>query len=215
MKASHSDRKQSLWIFRSVLIAIAVILVIAIFLIIRKPDSAPVESDTPSVSVAYRMEGIGELATQSAYITNVQTITNSRTIFGVTVPFTQSKYIYSYNCTVKAGIDFSQVVYIVDHDALTITVTVPPVYITDISVDENSLVVYDEAQNIFSPLKLTNVQESRMTMQEEAKAHALEMGILDAARENARLLIQSFLLSNAEFAGYEIIWNTTETEEKK
>lgn len=215
MEASHSDRKQSIWIFRSVLIAIAVILVIAIFLIIRKPDSAPVESDTPSVSVAYRMEGIGELATQSAYITNVQTITNSRTIFGVTVPFTQSKYIYSYNCTVKAGIDFSQVVYIVDHDALTITVTVPPVYITDISVDENSLVVYDEAQNIFSPLKLTNVQESRMTMQEEAKVHAIEMGILDAAHQNARLLIQSFLLSNAEFAGYEIIWNLTETEEKE
>ena len=46
--------------------------------------------------VDLRMEAIGELSTQAACFTNVQVISNSREIFGVTVPFTQSKYIYNH-----------------------------------------------------------------------------------------------------------------------
>ena len=43
-------------------------------------------------------EDIGELATQVAYCTEVNVTDASREMFGVKIPFTQSKYIYSYSC---------------------------------------------------------------------------------------------------------------------
>lgn len=54
-------------------------------------------------------EDIGELSTQSAYTTEVSLIKDFRTIFGLEIPFTQSKYIYSYDVQMKAGLDFSKI----------------------------------------------------------------------------------------------------------
>lgn len=53
-------------------------------------------------------EDIGEMATQAAYTTQVNVTEGSRVLWGVTIPFTQSKYIYSYDVTIKAGIDFGR-----------------------------------------------------------------------------------------------------------
>ena len=45
---------------------------------------------------------IGELATQAGYFTTVQTIDKSRNVLGIQVPGTQSRYVYSYDGTIKA-----------------------------------------------------------------------------------------------------------------
>ena len=52
---------------------------------------------------------IGELATQSAYTTVVNVEEASRNLLGIQIPFTESKYIYSYDVEVKAGIDFADI----------------------------------------------------------------------------------------------------------
>ena len=39
-------------------------------------------------------EDIGELATQAAYCTEVNVTEGARELFGLTIPFTQSKYVY-------------------------------------------------------------------------------------------------------------------------
>lgn len=46
-----------------------------------------------SKSTKLGFENIGELATQTAYCTSVNVTEGSRELFGVTIPFTQSKYI--------------------------------------------------------------------------------------------------------------------------
>ena len=51
-------------------------------------------------------EDIGQLATQAAYCTEVKVAEKSAELWGLTIPFTQSKYIYSYDVEVKAGFDF-------------------------------------------------------------------------------------------------------------
>ena len=211
METSKSDSTVRVWVFRIALIMIAIAVICLMIYILRTPDSVPESSVVQNEPVSYRLENIGELSTQTAYITNVQVISNSRTIFGVTVPFTQSKYIYSYDCIVRAGIDFSLVTYTVDPLTQTITVTLPPSSIHTIVVDEDSLVVYDESQNMFSPLKLDNIQASRLKMREDAHAHAIKLGLLNAAAENSKVIIQAFLLSNPEYAEYTIIWQTAET----
>ena len=49
-------------------------------------------------------EDIGELATQEANCTEVNVTEDVRKLFGIDIPFTQSKYIYSYKCDRKGGI---------------------------------------------------------------------------------------------------------------
>ena len=140
-----------------------------------------------------RLEDLGEFATQAGYFTTVQVIKDSATLFGKTVPFTTSKYIFSYDGTVKAGLDFSQVN--IDVNALTsaITVTAPLPHILSTEVDEDSLVIYDESRNIFTPLTLDDVKLSRTAMIEEVKTQAIDNNLLENARVNAEVWIKMFL----------------------
>ena len=67
-------------------------------------------------------EDIGQLATQAAYCTEVKVAEKSAELWGLTIPFTQSKYIYSYDVEVKAGFDFGAITWSVDRDQKTIRV---------------------------------------------------------------------------------------------
>ena len=140
-------------------------------------------------------ENIGELATQSGYFTSVQDISKTRTVLGINVPFTTSKYIFSYDGTIKAGLDFEKIEIDEDRATRTVRVTLPEIRILSIEIDTDSLKVYDERKNIFSPLKLDNVNTSLAALKEEARKTAIDNGILDNARDNAQVLIRGFLSS--------------------
>ena len=157
-----------------------------------------------SRSVKLTMEAAGELVTQKAYCTNVQVIRNSREVFGVTVPFTQSQYIFSYDGVVEACIDFSQVDFQVK--GKVITVTMPAVYIKSCAIDPESLEVYDESKNIFSPLKLNDMNASLEEWQKAAEETAIYNGILDDAAENAKVLLTAFLASGFDMSKYQVVW---------
>ena len=159
-----------------------------------------------SRTINLRMENIGELNTQAAYYTNVQVIRNAREVFGVEVPFTQSHYIYSYDGVIKAGVDFSQITAVENALEKTITVTMPRAAITSNDVDENSLEIYDESRNLFTPLTLTDLQSSRVLMEQEAEKTAVQNGLLAAADSNARLLLENFLLTDPAHADYQILF---------
>ena len=140
-----------------------------------------------------RLEDLGEFATQAGYFTTVQVIKDSATLFGKTVPFTTSKYIFSYNGTVKAGLDFSNVGIDVNLLTATITVSAPAIEILSTEVDEDSLVIYDESRNIFTPLTLNDVKLSRTAMIDEIKTQAVNNNLLENARVNAEVWIRLFL----------------------
>ena len=140
-----------------------------------------------------RLEDLGEFATQAGYFTTVQVIKDSATLFGKTVPFTTSKYIFSYNGVVKAGLDFSNVGIDVNPLTATITVSAPAVEILSTEVDEDSLVIYDESRNIFTPLTLNDVKLSRTAMIDEIKTQAVNNNLLENARMNAEVWIRLFL----------------------
>lgn len=150
------------------------------------------------------LKNIGELATQAGYFTNVQTIINSREILGVTIPFTQSKYIFSYNGIIKAGFNFSNVNVDKDDEHKKLIITLPEAYILSAQIDENTLKVYDESKNIFTPLKLEKINQSLVALKEEAKKSAIDNGILESARSNAEILIKGFLSSFLDKSQYSI-----------
>ena len=159
-----------------------------------------------SKTVDYSFRNIGELATQVGYYTNVQVISNSREVFGLTVPFTQSNYIYSYDGVIKVGFDFEQIEVVTDDTLKTVTVRLPEPIVISNDIDEDSLQVYNESKNVFTPLKLSQINASQSTMKEEALQTAINNGIFETARNNAELLIGSFLSSSFNLQEYTILF---------
>lgn len=72
------------------------------------------EAQTDGKTAKLTFEDIGELATQSAYCTEIEMIADGQKAFGLDIPFTQAKQIYSYDVEVKAGYDFTKITYDVD-----------------------------------------------------------------------------------------------------
>ena len=110
---------------------------------------------TESRTVAFGLRDIGELVTQAGYFTNVQKQNEDQKLFGMSVPFTTSQYIFSYDGVVKAGLDFSKIEVQIDDANKLATVKLPKIEIFDISIDNESLKIYDESQSIFTPLHIS------------------------------------------------------------
>ena len=146
-----------------------------------------------SKTAAFSLKDIGELATQSGYFTTVQTINKSRTVLGVEVPGTQSSYVYSYDGTIKAGIDFEDIEISVDDLSHVIRVKLPEFKILSTEIDDDSFILYNDGANLFTSLKLEDVNKSNAELKNTARETAIKNGILESARQNAQVLIRGFL----------------------
>ena len=152
-----------------------------------------------SKTTRFGFEDIGELATQSAYCTEVSTIEADQKLGDFSIPFTQSKYVYSYDVVVKAGLDFSAVKVDLDEPAAAVRVTLPEVRILSAEIDYDSFQVYVEDESIFRPITLEETNAATNSLVETAKTDAVANGLLDNARENAEALLTAFLQSELTF----------------
>ena len=138
---------------------------------------------------------IGEMATQEYYFTEIGTYDSSKKIKNFEVPFTTTRFVYSYDGMIKAGIDFASVE--VEKNDLTkiITVKVPKSRILSSEIDENSFQIYDEEQSIFNQLSISNFNDTTAQMKANAEEKAIKKGLLDNADANAKLIINNFIAS--------------------
>ena len=153
-----------------------------------------------SRTVDFGLRDIGELATQVGYFTNVQVIDKDKKVFNISVPFTGSKYIFSYDGIIKAGYDFSRIELQRDDQNRTITVTLPKAQIFSCEIDTDSLVVYDQSRNVYSPLTVEDLNDSIAAMRVEVQQKAIDNGIFENAYNNASVLIRTFLREMTEQA---------------
>lgn len=181
--------------------SIVALLCVALFTVIVWSTGA---LQTKSRMTAFGLKDVGELATQSGYFTVVNVIDDSVELWGWDVPLTKSKYIFSYDGTVKAGLDFSQLKYKVNELSKEIEVVLPEVKILSVELQEDSLEIYDETHNIFTPLGLSDIQEARLTMVNEIQNKALENGLLEQATVNAQKLISGFLSGQYDLNEYHV-----------
>ena len=150
------------------------------------------------------LKDIGELATQAGYFTSVQTINKSRNIFGIEIPGTQSNYIYSFDGTIKAGIDFQDIQLEVDDIHHVIKVTFPEFKILSTEIKDDSFILYNDGANPFTSLKVEDVQKGNAALKENARQTAIDNGILNNARTNAEVLVKGFLASMYDLTVYTV-----------
>ena len=158
------------------------------------------------------LRNIGEMATQAGYFTSVQTIEKSRDVFGIEVPGTRSNYVYSYDGEIKAGLNFEEVRVNVNELTRVITVRLPEIRILNVEIKEDSFRLYNDGTNLFTSLKMEDVNESLAELKRNARETAIQNGILKNARENAETLIKSFLASTMDLNVYTVRFEAEEAE---
>lgn len=189
-----------------------IILAVVALCILLPTGSVIVKNEIKNVTersgqtVELGLKNIGELATQAGYFRQVRLYKNSAQLWGMNVLLTQKKAIFSYDGIIKAGIDFEAIEINKDKNSKTIRVKLPEAKILSVEIDEKSFKIYDEANNIFNPLTLTDMNTSLVEMKEEAKTDAIHNGLLENTRTNTEVLIKAFLSGAYDMQEYTIVF---------
>jgi len=200
MEMKEHNRKSKF--FRRYLTKMAIIVIVIVLVVGAGIIGYKRFASSESKTIKIGFENIGELATQSAYCTEINTTDDSRKMFGVTIPFTQSKYIYSYNVVIKAGFDFGEIEWSVKDN--TIEVKLPESKILSNEIDMNSFEIYQESESIFNQITMTENNEAIKNLQHTAEENAITNGLFKNARSNAETILTSFFGNVYDLKVYKI-----------
>ena len=181
---------------------VKIILIIAVIVILFIGVSRYFLTESRTTKLGF--EDIGELATQTAYCTEVNVTEAARELFGMTIPFTQSKYIYSYDIQIKAGLDFEEIEWEVNGS--TIEVRLPETKILSSEIDLDSFKVYLEDESIYREITLEENNEALKSMKQSAEDDAVANGLLENARSNAETILTGFFGNVYDMDEYEIVF---------
>ena len=195
-----AKRKKSM--VKTKLIALIAVIVIALGAGLYFGKSLSSESRITKLG----FEDMGELATQVAYCTMVEDTEAARDLFGVEIPFTQSRLIYSYDVIVRAGLDFEQIEWSVDEPNKVIEVKLPEIKVLNSELDTESFKLYLEDESIFRRISMEENNDSMIEMEENARRQAVGNGLLDEARANAEAILRSFFAGVYDLEKYEIVF---------
>ena len=204
MKNNREKREGGSGFFKLYLMqkAVKIILIITVIVILFIGVSRYFLTENRTTKLGF--EDIGELATQTAYCTEVNVTEAARELFGMTIPFTQSKYIYSYDIQIKAGLDFEEIEWEVNGS--TIEVRLPETKILSSEIDLDSFKVYLEDESIYREITLEENNEALKSMKQSAEDDAVANGLLENARSNAETILTGFFGNVYDMDEYEIVF---------
>ena len=185
-----SQRQRRLRFYR-ILVLLFIVLVVMSFFLFRKRLMG-VNKEERVDNLRASIEDIGDLVTVEYNYTDVLTYKDNLTLMDMNIPFTDKKYIIKYNGYIKAGVDLSKSL-VKEIGETNVELDVPAAAITDSVLDEKSMVILDQKNNIFNPLDLGDYQK---TLKKELNARELKAkkdGILERAQKNADKILRNLL----------------------
>lgn len=188
---------------KAIMVIVAIILVGGgVYIGMQFGDKTSDEGDV----VGLEFKNIGELATQSALCTDVGVIKKDRKLFGteISIPFTESQYIYRYAVNIYAGYDFSKIKWKVNDDKKIIEITFPEVKILSAEYVKGSFKVYYKKESLFKDISLEDYETAREKLVERSKEKAVKNGLYTKARENAEILVRDFVGQTYDLKEYKI-----------
>lgn len=149
-----------------------------------------------------RLSEIQELATQEYHYTNMGKFENQLDFYGWKVPFTTKSFLVAYDGVIKAGVDLSDLEVTVGES--TITVALPEGKILSHEIDLDSLEVFDETKNIFNPIRIEDYTGFTADQRAAMEQRAIDDGLLTAASERARTVVERFITTFPGAEGYTV-----------
>ena len=167
--------------------------------------NAKVVTKSGSRAIKFGLENVGKLVTQTAHVTEIANIEKNREII-IKIPFTTSRLIFTVQVDVDAYVDFDKVTYVVDDSSKSITVTLPHSELDEAKIIDESLEVILDEESIFSRIDYIESNENRIKLKEDAVEKAKKNGLLEAADNNAKTIIEKFVKSDSNYANYNVFF---------
>ena len=162
---------------------LALILVGTLVVLLPKGEKES-EPSIITTSTLEKILNVSDLSTFEAIYNGVAKVTNPDDPQEI-------DYYVSYNATVKAGIDFEQVVISVDEDAKMISVKLPKIKISDITVDIESMdyiFVNDDANT-----ETVSEEAYKKCIDDVTRESNNETAIFELAEQNAKNIVEALI----------------------
>jgi len=192
-------------------------LLVVTFLLFREKVSSDsfkfvkTKSETSAQTIIKEILPIGEYASLAYHYTSVVKDINSKDIKGWTIPFTTKKYIFTYNGTMKLGIDGTKI-KIKEEDAgetglPVIVIVLPPVKILSHEIIDNSIEVFDQSQTIFNEINIQDAFKVTAERKRELEKKVIDGDVVKEARASTEQQLGSLLRALPGIRGvYEVVF---------
>lgn len=204
-KSKFSSIKKSL--LKTPKILKYVITIVILIILIYHGTTIKSNFTTKTKTTKLGLEDVGELVTQTCYVTVVEDSKVNRDFFNLfDIPFTESRQIFSYDVEVDASVNFSDISYMPNEDNNEIIIKLPHAKIYKSTLNLFSLKVYLDSESLFSRIDLEKQNEALKAIEKQAVTDARANGIIEAADKNAKTLISGLIKSNYKYKEYKIVY---------
>ena len=153
--------------------------------------------------IDFGFKDVGKLVTQEWYGRIVEDSSKDRKIFNtISIPFTESRLIFSTDVEVLAGVDFEQIKYKIMNEKIIIILPHSQVY-KSYEV-QGSFKSYLDDESWFTNINSTEQQKLKDAIVEKGANQAVESGLLDKADENAQNIIKNMIKGNKITKDFEV-----------
>lgn len=184
MKKAEFNKDQKKKFIIAAGFATAILVLIALFLLLLFKPAKKSEPSIITTSTLEKILTVSDLSTFEAIYNGIAKVAN---------PDDAQKidYYVSYDATVKAGIDFEQVEISVDDTAKIISVKLPEVKITDITVDIESMdyIFIDDHANT----ETVSEEAYKRCIDDVTNESNHENAIYELAEQNAKNIIEALI----------------------
>lgn len=182
----------------------AIVIIFISYFFGMKASLFKTENEISSEIIKNQILSVKELTTLKYKYTNVGSFENQSEFYGMKLPFTQKKFIISYDGEVNAGINLEEAKITLNKDDQKISINIPHAEILNHSIDEDSLTIFDEKNSIFNQLEVKDFSDFRKDEMKKVEKDLEEKGFLEEADEKTQEAIVEILKINPLLEEYTI-----------
>lgn len=181
---------------------IILILLLASFLLGARYFSSKNEPKIDNKLIQNRIESAKELTSLKYSYTNMGQFENSNKFYGYNIPFTQKKFIVSYDGVISCGVDLDKMQ--VKVNGKNIDIQLPKSKILSHEIYEDSLKIFDQKTSIFNPIKVEDYNDFAKKQKKSVEEKAIERGILTQADKKCKKAIKDIINIDNSLKDYTI-----------
>lgn len=166
-----------------------------------KDNPILVNPTAPEISLSViesEIRNIGELATVEYIFTDAARFSDSKQIKDWNIPFTEKSFLMKWDGTIKAGINVENIDVSIDVEKQEIVIALPQAEILSYEVDESTVEVLDEKDNVFNSISVDDKVNFDTSTKEAMIERAVENGLLEKAQKQAEAVVTNLLAAFAE-----------------
>lgn len=184
-----------------------IVIIFGSYFIGMKGGLLKTETKVSSDIIKNQILSVKELTTLKYKYTNVGSFENQQEFYGMKLPFTQKKFIISYDGEVNAGINLEEAKVSLNEADKKINIQIPHAVILNHVIDEDSLTIFDEKNSIFNQLEVKDFSDFRKDEMKKVEKELEEKGFLQEADQKTKEAIVEILKINPLLEEYTIEFN--------